>query len=460
MIPITQLLKLQLLILVTIHRSTTNFIKGFSPQFQVSQVPKVNAVDFDVHKHYFHTVQNGTIYETPVLVENVLSPSLCEEMCDSIGYNLGHVTVDVQRKQKFISVDDDNKNDDDDDDDDVQTDIYEYALYDAFALMMESSHYDSFFCFCEGLLDYTDSSNHDNIDTTENNDENNEMTMGNEDIKQLLATTKEDLFGCSDSNHGDLFDSFPKNAKPSDCVIIAGSGATSTLHRDPFCWTGTSICLEGTKVWRFIAPPGAVNGIQEDETDSIYNDDSGVNVIDSLLNAYRLSSIAWEGSSRQEDSVYLSSGWQSDYSLFSSFNNYEEFPSAEELELMNKKEKLSVIENLANNLEELSPNCPKTYIAAGSENQRTQVTIWTVVQKPGDLLVIPAFWWHQTYALEPSVAVASQRCGEERDCPRVLKHILDTSGRVKNDEYPPFVQEEYIANQSTEALVDELFQYL
>ena len=81
MIPITQLLKLQLLILVTIHRSTTNFIKGFSPQFQVSQVPKVNAVDFDVHKHYFHTVQNGTIYETPVLVENVLSPSLCEEMC-------------------------------------------------------------------------------------------------------------------------------------------------------------------------------------------------------------------------------------------------------------------------------------------------------------------------------------------------------------------------------------------
>ena len=43
--------------------------------------------------------------------------------CVSIGYNLGHVTVDVQRKQKFISVDDDNKNDDDDDDDDVQTDI-------------------------------------------------------------------------------------------------------------------------------------------------------------------------------------------------------------------------------------------------------------------------------------------------------------------------------------------------
>ena len=62
-----------------------------------------------------------------------------------------------------------------------------------------------------------------------------------------------------------------------------------------------------------------------------------------------------------------------------------------------------------------------------SLDKNQQDTIWTVVQKPGDMLVIPAYWWHQTYALEPSLAYASQRCGLDRDAPRVLSHIIDTA---------------------------------
>ena len=87
-----------------------------SSSFHVRKVSKVTASDFDVHKHYFHKdPQTGAIYETPVLIENALSPSLAEELCDSIVHNLGHVNVDVQRKRKGSE----------DDDTTISTEIYE-----------------------------------------------------------------------------------------------------------------------------------------------------------------------------------------------------------------------------------------------------------------------------------------------------------------------------------------------
>ena len=54
--------------------------------------------------------------------------------------------------------------------------------------------------------------------------------------------------------------------------------------------------------------------------------------------------------------------------------------------------------------------------------------LWGGVQQPGDLIVIPVWWWHQTYALEPRLPVASPRCGSERDIHRVIRHMLETAG--------------------------------
>ena len=39
-------------------------------------------------------------------------------------------------------------------------------------------------------------------------------------------------------------------------------------------------------------------------------------------------------------------------------------------------------------------------------------------------MLIPPYWYHQTYAPEPSLAVASQRCGSLLDATRVVGHIL------------------------------------
>ena len=161
--------------------------------------------------------------------------------------------------------------------------------------------------------------------------------------------------------------------------------------------------------------------------------DSGVDSIDKLLDAYRLPSTAWDNcaTSESQESILLSAGWQSDFSLYEHRNEDETVvPTAEQFAMIEEEDdvmsKYSKMSAIASSLEHLRPS--QELCDSSSENDQTQdITIWTVVQKPGDLLVIPAYWWHQTYALEPSLAFASQRCGLERDTPRVLSHIIDTA---------------------------------
>mmetsp|Transcript_14955 Transcript_14955/g.17399 ORF Transcript_14955/g.17399 Transcript_14955/m.17399 type:complete len:452 (-) Transcript_14955:26-1381(-) len=413
--------------------------------FTVHKVPIIKSPsDFDVHRHYFHTSsvfananndKKEVIYETPVLIENVLSSSTCEDICDSLMNNLGHVPVQLQQKEQRL-----------DPESKPETNIYDVPLYEAFDYVMDSQYENSFFSFSEGLLNYYD-----------NCDDEDERGTVMKNIKDILNSSKETLFGNSiqTNKSWNLFDNFPEHIKPSDCVVIAGEGATSTLHRDPFCWTGTSLCLEGTKVWRFIAPPVQLGNYIDDD---VRDDDSGVTLIDDVLNAYRLPSVAWDSNSitneeeQKKDPTYLSSGWQSDYSLYSTPK--ADIPSAEEFGCMDKNRKVSILKNLAENLNVLSPTC----------NQKHSLAIWTVVQKPGDLLVIPAYWWHQTFAFEPSLAIASQRCGAERDCKRVLKHMFETSGLDAMDDIPAMFSDmndnKSFNKYTPKEIVDELLKLL
>ncbi len=215
-----------------------------------------------------------------------------------------------------------------------------------------------------------------------------------------------------------------------------------------FCWE---------KVWRFVAPPFALSSNNLDTGSTSASDDSGVSHIDNVLDSYRLPSVAWNNDNGNSEERFLSSGWQSDYSLYSSLNLHT---SAEAFASMDEDEKISIIEEIAGDLEDLSPNCPKCYPTVDDGND--SLSIWTVVQKPGDLLIIPAFWWHQTYAFEPSMAIASQRCGRERDCKRVLKHIAETAGLAETlGDFPSaIIEDEYIKNNSMENIAEKLFALL
>jgi hypothetical protein len=132
--------------------------------------------------------------------------------------------------------------------------------------------------------------------------------------------------------------------------------------------------------------------------------------LDDALGSYRLGSIAWQSDDEGTDSIALSAGWQSDLSLYRRCD-HESIPSAQVLAGMEDREKMQLLQKL-NSLDVLGPDIPTNAGAA----------IHTVIQKPGDLLLIPAHWWHQTYALEPSVAIASQRCGT-KDLGFILDHI-------------------------------------
>jgi hypothetical protein len=292
-----------------------------------------------------------------------------------------------------------------------KTKLYECTLDQAIDLMMcQSNHTQSMIAFCEGLLE--------NVrDGTQFNG------------KQQLALKDDNI---------DWFDSFPPEFRPTDCVILAGEGATSTLHRDPFEWTGTSLCLEGTKLWRFISPSNSTSSSDDGE--------NALQAIDDLVGAYRLPSVAWD----DESGVSLSAGWQSDSSLYS--DRDASVPSAKALSEMEDSARFTTLENIA--LEwptSLHPNF-----------DTNNCSCWTIIQKPGDLLLIPAHWWHQTYALEPSLAVSSQRCGSTIDAARVIRHILSTTSTLETapdlllqSNFSTYMQEKDVTK-----VVRELFDHL
>jgi len=336
----------------------------------------------------------------PILIRDIATSSDIESLADQLMNILGDEEVQMQRKIK-------------NDDGSRDTEIYDITLIEALDYMMDSRHDDAFFTFCEGLLpgNISDSSK----------------------LHDKFTAIREAPF----PNQENWFDYFPEKIQPTDAIILAGQGATSTLHRDPFEWTGTSLCLEGIKIWRFILPP---------------TDDGGVEVVDTALKSYRLDSIAWE------DGVQLSAGWQSDLSLYDNID--DTFPSAFDLMVMEDEDNeqyQNIIQDAGTSISTLRPSSG-TLDALHQISNTDEPLFVTAIQQPGDLLLIPAHCWHQTYGPVPSIAIASQRCGTN-DAYNVINHILDIT-KYNKDTIPDILKSNSYDQEMGEEVVATLFETL
>lgn len=322
---------------------------------------------------------SSPIRDEPIIIRDIASPEQIEALADELMSLLGEEQIQMQHKVKH------------DDNGETTTDIYDISLHESIDYMMDSKPDDSFFAFCEGLLP-------------------SDPTV---ELHQKLTEIREAPF----PNEENWFNYFPEKVRPSDALILAGEGATSTLHRDPFEWTGTCLCIEGVKVWRFILPNG------------------GVTNVDEALKSYRLDSIAWEDNEaaaaeeNQQDPFILSAGWQSNMNLYDSVD--EEFPTAIDwatLEEENYKLFRKEIISLGSDPFLLRPSSEAS--DALKSISGNNIPFVTATQFAGDLLLIPAHCWHQTYAPTPSIAVASQRCGVS-DGAKVVQHVLNLNDRSK-----------------------------
>jgi len=515
-------------------------------------IPRIKASEFDPNIHYYRRGQGhrNDYYETPVIVEGVLSSNECEKFTNEIINQCGDVEVILQRKKRTNSILSENE-------DENETDMYYCSFLEAIELIVSgqsSNHNDTLLAFCEGLLLPTSTStsiSSTTCTTKSSSSQSSSLQKRFEDIREGLFQHQQQDDTDTDKTNTNTdpcwFQTyFPKEARPSDCVIVGGIGSSSTLHRDPLEWTGTNLCLDGQKVWRFIVPSSLElnsNNLQ-DQVVVVDNDDdddgcSGVTKIDKLLDSYRLDSIAWgNGNEGEEDSVEeeekeikplltLSAGWQSDFSLFyinSNNNNSNHLSSNsnsnnhdnDDIDIDDEK-KFEMATAIATDLRILQPNIPvniattdattdvNTYTHTYDDNENDHendqtinkntngdktnddvvVTIWSGVQRPGDMIIIPAYWWHQTYnAFEPTLAIASQRCGKDRDAKRVISHIIQNvqDQHHQHQQYDDHQQDHHHQQQqqkatqivveiaedihssssssSPEMIVDRLFTYL
>lgn len=343
------------------------------------------------------------IRDKPIIIRDIVSPEVIESLADDLMSTLGE--EEIQMQHKFM-----------DDDGEAVTEIYDVSLFESIEYMMDSEHGDSFFAFVEGLLPSSTTAK--------------------------LHKTLTDIREAPYPHQEDWFDYFPEKIRPSDALILAGEGSSSTLHRDPFEWTGTSLCLEGVKIWRFIPTPSKADG--------------GVAKVDMELQSYRLDSIAWEPEENLQTTnpVVLSAGWQSDMTLYNSID--EDFPTAFEWATMEEENNDLFRNEIAAQGNDSSRLQPSSEASEALRNIDETTPFVTATQFAGDLLLIPAHCWHQTYAPVPSIAVASQRCGIN-DGAKVVQHVIDLAELNDRTKIPDILQKrEYKEEGIGKQVVNEL----
>lgn len=237
----------------------------------------------------------------------------------------------------------------------------------------------------------------------DNSDHDDSMYMMSEDIlrsnKKLanLFNLPTDLFG------SDYFSFFPEKIRPRQALIIGGMGSRSFLHSDPFDWVGTNFLLEGKKIWLFF-PPTTPMELFEAEFNA--PDAWGPHQVAAGRVSYTVDLFNKLGHKSS-----LEKYWDTVASTLSS-------AEAEEIKSKSTPRFGSGISSL-DNADAKSP---------------LFVQPMKIVQKEGEMILIPPGWWHQVYHVQPSIAVAGQYCNK-KGSERVFSHMLSccATGRKKNN---------------------------
>ncbi|CAE7900772.1 PSR [Symbiodinium microadriaticum] len=173
----------------------------------------------------------------------------------------------------------------------------------------------------------------------------------------------------------DLFCEFPLMLRPAQlCLVVGGQGARSDLHIDPLSWTGWNCLLQGRKLWRFFPD------------------------IPQHAEAFRPASRPFGIRKGGAEVCTIGSGWRSDVDLFANRTNTAAEPPCDSFGW-------------------LSPDLAKFPHVKGCSAPLEHV------QEPGETLIFPGHWWHQTYHLTPTFGFAGQVLNSG-NLGRVLGHII------------------------------------
>jgi hypothetical protein len=346
------------------------------------------------------------IVDQPVLIEEWLDLEKCEEWLDHITTRSAHESVIVQRSKSFESL----------------------PLEDAIESAMGKSSHES------PVLVESSSSN------------GSSCSMDQIPLYDLIN----ELYTSSDRDNGsknneDFLPLLSYHASLPDTLRILGQGASSTLCSHSY--TRYNMCLEGSVVWRLLPPSFPALG----------NNSATKKVTDVIRDARSLETVAWDG-------YRFSIGQQSKKSLytFRDWNIATDYPEDELLgETSTTLYKYQEFCEIAEDNLKLRPN----FGLPNENNPNSKTTNWpwhSTVALAGDILVIPAGWWHQCYALETSISILSQRCNSA-DLTSFLNHILDESNLLDDSAIDHSIiqePEDGYTKEEARAAIDSVFDLL
>lgn len=221
----------------------------------------------------------------------------------------------------------------------------------------------------------------------------------------------EDIFDGADEE--DWLPLFSGHAPLTDSLVITGDGASCKLQCHPY--TCFSLGLAGNQVWRLLPPHSFPQGRSIDAK-------------------------AWDGFSFSVGQTVKNG------ELFSFRHQDVEAEEVDEDYGFMDEEKFVEFQGLAEDADLLKPNLVID-------------DPWTsTVVLDGDLLIIPPNWWYQSYGLEISVSLTSQRCHTLSD---FLEHIVIESNLFNNPVSRDLLERgEFTTMEDARDAIDELFTLL